>query len=155
RARQAKSKARVTAYEELAAQDTGERVMQNEIVIPPPPRLGNDVVIAKGLRKAFGDKLLFEDLSFSLPRGGIVGIIGPNGAGKTTVMSRVAGREEVYDGTLTIGSTVSIAYVDQGRELNADNTVEQEVSEGRDTIDVGKREMNSRAYLASFNFRGA
>ncbi len=155
RARQAKSKARVTAYEELAAQDTGERVMQNEIVIPPPPRLGNDVVIAKGLRKAYGDKLLFEDLSFSLPRGGIVGIIGPNGAGKTTLFRIIAGREEPDDGALTIGSTVSIAYVDQSRELNADNTVYQEVSEGRDTIDVGKREMNSRAYLASFNFRGA
>ncbi len=155
RARQAKSKARVTAYEQLVAQDTGERVMQNEIVIPPPPRLGNDVVIAKGLRKAFGDKLLFEDLEFSLPRGGIVGIIGPNGAGKTTLFRMIAGREEPDDGTLTIGSTVSIAYVDQSRELNADNTVYQEVSEGRDTIDVGKREMNSRAYLASFNFRGA
>jgi len=155
RARQAKSKARVTAYEELAAQDTGERVMQNEIVIPPPPRLGNDVVIAKGLRKAYGDKLLFEDLTFSLPRGGIVGVIGPNGAGKTTLFRMIAGREEPDDGTLTIGSTVSIAYVDQSRELNADDTVYQEVSEGRDTIDVGKREMNSRAYLASFNFRGA
>jgi ATP-binding cassette ChvD family protein len=155
RARQAKSKARVTAYEELAAQDTGERVMQNEIVIPPPPRLGNDVVIAKELRKAYGDKLLFEDLSFSLPRGGIVGVIGPNGAGKTTLFRMVAGREEPDDGTLTIGSTVNIAYVDQSRELNGDNTVYQEVSEGRDTIDVGKREMNSRAYLASFNFRGA
>ena len=155
RARQAKSKARVTAYEELAAQDTGERVMQNEIVIPPPPRLGNDVVIAKELRKAYGDKLLFEDLSFSLPRGGIVGVIGPNGAGKTTLFRMVAGREEPDDGTLTIGSTVNIAYVDQSRELNADNTVYQEVSEGRDTIDVGKREMNARAYLASFNFRGA
>jgi ATP-binding cassette ChvD family protein len=155
RARQAKSKARVTAYEELAAQDTGDRVMQNEIVIPPPPRLGNDVVIAKDLRKAYGDKLLYEDLSFSLPRGGIVGVIGPNGAGKTTLFRMVAGREEPDDGTLTIGSTVNIAYVDQSRELNADNTVYQEVSEGRDTIDVGKREMNSRAYLASFNFRGA
>jgi energy-dependent translational throttle protein EttA len=155
RARQAKSKARVTAYEELAAQDTGERVMQNEIVIPPPPRLGNDVVNAKGLRKAYGDKLLFDELTFSLPRGGIVGVIGPNGAGKTTLFRMVAGREEPDDGTLTIGSTVSIAFVDQSRELNADNTVYQEVSEGRDTIDVGKREMNSRAYLASFNFRGA
>ena len=155
RARQAKSKARVTAYEELAAQDTGDRVMQNEIVIPPPPRLGSDVVIAKELRKAYGDRLLFDDLSFSLPRGGIVGVIGPNGAGKTTLFRMVAGREEPDDGTLTIGSTVDIAYVDQSRELNADNTVYQEVSEGRDTIDVGKREMNARAYLASFNFRGA
>jgi ATPase components of ABC transporters with duplicated ATPase domains len=155
RARQAKSKARVTAYEELVAQDTGERVMQNEIVIPPPPRLGNDVVIADGLKKAYGDKLLFENLTFSLPRGGIVGVIGPNGAGKTTLFRMVAGREEPDDGTLTIGSTVSIAYVDQSRELGADNTVYQEVSEGRDTIDVGKREMNARAYLASFNFRGA
>ncbi|HEY9516829.1 MAG TPA: energy-dependent translational throttle protein EttA [Gemmatimonadaceae bacterium] len=155
RARQAKSKARVTAYEELAAQDTGERVMQNEIVIPPPPRLGNDVVNANGLRKAYGDKLLFEDLSFSLPRGGIVGVIGPNGAGKTTLFRMIVEQEEPDAGTLVVGSTVQIAYVDQGRELDSNNTVYQEVSEGRDTIDVGKREYNSRAYLASFNFRGS
>jgi ATP-binding cassette ChvD family protein len=154
RARQAKSKARITRYEDLVAEDTGERVLQNEIVIPPPPRLGNDVVIATALKKAFGDKLLFENLSFSLPRGGIVGVIGANGAGKTPLFRMIAGQEQPDAGTLTVGDTVRIAYVDQARELDDDNTVYQEVSEGRDTIEVGKREMNARAYLASFNFRG-
>jgi ATP-binding cassette ChvD family protein len=154
RARQAKSKARITRYEDLVAEDTGERVLQNEIVIPPPPRLGNDVVIATALKKAFGDKLLFENLSFSLPRCGIVGVIGANGAGKTTLFRMIAGQEQPDAGTLTVGDTVRIAYVDQARELDDDNTVYQEVSEGRDTIEVGKREMNARAYLASFNFRG-
>jgi ATP-binding cassette ChvD family protein len=154
RARQAKSKARITRYEELAAQDTSERAMQNEITIPPPPRLGNDVVVAKELRKAFGDTLLFDNLSFSLPRGGIVGVIGPNGAGKTTLFRMIVGQEQPDAGTLAVGETVVLAYVDQGRELNGENTVYQEVSEGRDTIDVGKREMNARAYLSSFNFRG-
>ncbi len=155
RARQAKSKARIQKYEELAASDTFEKVSQNEIIIPPPPRLGNDVVIAKGVRKSFGDKLLFENLTFSLPRGGIVGVIGPNGAGKTTMFRMITGEEKPDSGTMTVGDTVQIAYVDQGRELNGDNTVYQEVSGGLDTIPVGKREINSRAYLASFNFRGA
>jgi energy-dependent translational throttle protein EttA len=155
RARQAKSKARIQKYEELAASDTFEKVSQNEIVIPPPPRLGNDVVIAKGVRKGFGDKLLFDNLTFSLPRGGIVGVIGPNGAGKTTMFRLITGEEKPDSGTMTIGDTVQIAYVDQGRELNGENTVYQEVSGGLDTIPVGKKEINSRAYLASFNFRGA
>ena len=155
RARQAKSKARIQKYEELAASDTFEKVSQNEIVIPPPPRLGNDVVIAKGVRKSFGDKLLFDNLTFSLPRGGIVGVIGPNGAGKTTMFRLITGEVTPDAGTMTIGDTVQVAYVDQGRELNGENTVYQEVSGGLDTIPVGKREINSRAYLASFNFRGA
>ncbi len=155
RARQAKSKARVQRYEDLATADTAERVMQNEIVIPPAPRLGNDVVIAEDLRKSFGETLLFDGLSFSLPRGGIVGVIGPNGAGKTTLFRMVAGLEQPDGGTLTIGETVQLAYVDQARELEGTNSVWQEVSGGRETIEVGKREMNSRAYLASFNFRGA
>jgi len=155
RARQAKSKARVQRFEELAKADTAERVLQNEIVIPPPPRLGNDVVIAKDLKKSFGDTLLFENLSFSLPRGGIVGVIGPNGAGKTTLFRMIVGQEPADSGTLTVGETVALAYVDQSRELNGANTVYQEVSGGSDTIMVGKRELNSRAYLASFNFRGA
>jgi sulfate-transporting ATPase len=155
RARQAKSKARITRYEELASQDRGERIFQNEIVIPPPPRLGNDVVIAEGLRKAYGDKLLFENLSFSLPRGGIVGVIGPNGAGKTTLFRMIAGQEVPDAGRLTVGETVRIAYVGQLRELDGDRTVYEEVSEGRETIEVGRRELNARAYLASFNFRGA
>ena len=155
RARQAKSKARIQKYEELAASDTFEKVSQNEIVIPPPPRLGNDVVIAKGVRKSFGDKLLFDNLTFSLPRGGIVGVIGPNGAGKTTMFRMITGEVNPDAGTMTVGDTVQVAYVDQGRELNGDNTVYQEVSGGLDTIPVGKKEINSRAYLASFNFRGA
>jgi energy-dependent translational throttle protein EttA len=155
RARQAKSKARVQKYEELAQADTAERVLQNEIVIPPPPRLGNDVVIAKELKKGFGETLLFENLSFSLPRGGIVGVIGPNGAGKTTLFRMIVGQEAPDGGSLAVGETVQLAYVDQNRELNGAHNVWQEISGGQETIQVGKREINSRAYLASFNFRGA
>jgi energy-dependent translational throttle protein EttA len=155
RARQTKSKARIQKYEELATAAEGEKVMQNEIVIPPPARLGNDVVIAKGLKKAYGDNVLFDDLSFSLPRGGIVGIIGANGAGKTTLFRMIAGKEKADGGTLTIGDTVQLAYLDQTRELNETNTVYKEVSEGNDVIQVGKREMQTRAYLAQFNFKGA
>ncbi len=154
RARQTKSKARIQKYEELATAAEGEKVMQNEIVIPPPARLGNDVVIAKGLKKAYGDTVLFDDLSFSLPRGGIVGIIGANGAGKTTLFRMIAGKEKADGGSLTIGDTVQLAYVDQARELNDANTVYNEVSEGNDVIQVGKREMQARAYLGQFNFKG-
>ncbi|OLE17220.1 MAG: energy-dependent translational throttle protein EttA, partial [Gemmatimonas sp. 13_1_20CM_3_60_15] len=154
RARQTKSKARIQKYDELANAAEGEKVMQNEIVIPPPARLGNDVVIAKGLKKAYGDNVLFDDLSFALPRGGIVGIIGPNGAGKTTLFRMIVGRDNADDGSLTIGDTVKVAYVDQARELNDANTVYKEVSEGNDVIMVGKREMQARAYLAQFNFKG-
>jgi sulfate-transporting ATPase len=155
RARQSKSKARIQKYEELATAAEGEKIMQNEIVIPPPSRLGNDVVIAKGLKKAYGDKILFDDLSFSLPRGGIVGIIGANGAGKTTLFKMIAGKERADGGSLTVGDTVQLAYLDQTRELNDANTVYKEVSEGNDVILVGKREMQTRAYLAQFNFKGA
>jgi sulfate-transporting ATPase len=155
RARQTKSKARIQKYEELATAAEGEKIMQNEIVIPPPARLGNDVVIAKGLKKAYGDNVLFDDLSFSLPRGGIVGIIGANGAGKTTLFRMIAGKEKADGGSLTIGDTVQLAYLDQTRELNDANTVYKEVSEGNDVIMVGKREMQTRAYLAQFNFKGA
>jgi sulfate-transporting ATPase len=154
RARQTKSKARIQKYEELANAAEGEKVMQNEIVIPPPARLGNDVVIAKSLKKAYGDKVLFDDLSFALPRGGIVGIIGPNGAGKTTLFRMIVGSEQADGGSLTVGDTVQLAYVDQARELNDANTVYKEVSEGNDIIMVGKREMQARAYLAQFNFKG-
>ena len=155
RARQAKNKARIQKYEELAAADTFERVSKNEIVIPPPPRLGNDVVIAADLKKGYGDRLLFENLSFALPRGGIVGVIGANGAGKTTLFRLITGQEKPDGGKLTVGDTVQIAYVDQGRELNGANTVFQEVCGNQETIAVGNKEMNARAYLASFNFRGA
>jgi ATP-binding cassette ChvD family protein len=155
RARQAKNKARVQRFVELATEQQGDKVMQHEIVIPPPPRLGNDVVIAEGVRKAFGDKLLFDDLTFALPRGGIVGIIGPNGAGKTTLFRMIVGEEQPDAGTLKIGDTVAMSYVDQGRELEGARTVYDEVSVGEDTIQVGKRELNARAYLASFGFRGA
>src|SRR6478672_5709464 len=139
RARQSKSKARIQKYEELASESREERIAQNEIVIPPAPRLGNDVVVADGLAKAYGDKVLFDSLSFSLPRGGIVGVIGPNGAGKTTLFRMIVGSETPDAGSLKIGDTVQLAYVDQGRELAADKTVYDEVSGGSDVIQVGKR----------------
>jgi len=154
RARQAKSKARIQKFEELQAEDTGDKVLQHEITIPPPPRLGNDVVIAKGLKKAYGDKVLFDDLTFSLPRGGIVGVIGPNGAGKTTLFRMIVGEEKPDGGELKIGETVELAYVDQGRILDPNKTAYQEVSGGLDEIQVGNREINARAYLSQFNFRG-
>ncbi len=154
RARQAKNQARVKRYEELAEADTAERASSHEIVIPPPPRLGNDVVTSKNLRKAYGDKLLYEDLNFALPRGGIVGVIGPNGAGKTTLFRMIAETEQPDGGSLTVGDTVVLAYADQDRALDGSKTVYDEVSGGNDLIQVGKREMNARAYLASFNFRG-
>ncbi len=155
RARQAKNKARVQKYEELASEQRQERIAQNEIVIPPAPRLGNDVVIAEGLRKSFGDRLLFEGLSFSLPRGGIVGVIGPNGAGKTTLFRMIVGTEQPDAGQLKIGETVQISYADQSRTLDGARTVFEEISGGSEVIPVGKKEMNVRAYVGSFGFRGA
>ena len=155
RARQSKSKARLQHYEDLVSEKQEERISENEIVIPPAPRLGNDVVIADGLAKAYGDKVLFDSLSFSLPRGGIVGVIGPNGAGKTTLFRMIVGEETPDSGTLKVGETVQLAYVDQGRVLDADKTVYDEVSGGSDVIQVGKREINTRGYLSSLNFRGA
>ena len=154
RARQAKSKARLQAYEELASEAQQERVTQNEIIIPPAPRLGNDVVIAKKLSKGFGDRLLIDQLDFSLPRGGIVGIIGPNGAGKTTLFRMIAGGEKPDGGSLTIGETVQLAYADQTRLLDPNKTVWEEISGGNELVLVGKKELNSRAYLSSFNFKG-
>ena len=154
RARQAKSKARIQAFEDLQSEAQNEKIAANEIVIPPPERLGNDVVIAKNVSKAFGDRLLFDNLNFSLPRGGIVGIIGPNGAGKTTLFKMITGKESVDGGELKIGETVKLAYVDQNRTLNADTTAWQEISNGLEQVMVGKKEINSRAYLSSFNFRG-
>src|SRR5438874_6241113 len=154
RARQSKSKARLQSYEELASEKQNEKISQNEIVIPPAPRLGNDVVIAQNLQKAYGDKVLFDDLNFALPRGGIVGIIGPNGAGKTTLFRLIVGEEKADGGSLKVGETVQIAYAGQGRELNNDVSAWQEISGGVELIMVGKKELNSRAYLSSFNFRG-
>ncbi len=154
RARQAKNKARVQKYEEMVAEETAEKILQHEIVIPPPPRLGNDVVTTKDLRKGFGDKLLIDGLTFALPRGGIVGIIGPNGAGKTTLFKMIVDQEEPDSGSLKVGETVQIAYSDQNRTLDGDKTAWQEISGGQEVITVGKKELNSRAYLSSFNFKG-
>jgi ATP-binding cassette ChvD family protein len=154
RARQAKSKARIQKYEELASDKQFEKIAQNEIVIPPAPRLGNDVVIADNLKKAYGDKLLFEGLSFSLPRGGLVGVIGPNGAGKTTLFRMIVGTETPDEGTLKVGETVQLAYVDQNRTLDPNKSAWEEISGGQEQIMVGKKEINSRAYLSSFNFKG-
>ncbi len=154
RARQSKSKARLEAYEQLASEAQQDRVTENEIIIPPAPRLGNDVVVTKELRKGFGDRLLIDGLSFSLPRAGIVGIIGPNGAGKTTFFKMIAGGETPDEGQVKLGETVVLGYVDQNRTLTPTNTVWQEISGGMETVQVGKREMNTRAYLSSFNFRG-
>ncbi|HET8770107.1 MAG TPA: energy-dependent translational throttle protein EttA [Gemmatimonadaceae bacterium] len=154
RARQAKSKARLQKYEELASEEQNEKIANNEIIIPPAPRLGNDVVIAKGLKKGYGDKLLIDGLDFSLPRGGIVGVIGPNGAGKTTLFRMITGHEKPDGGTLKVGETVQLAYVDQSRTLDPKKSAWEEVSGGNELIMVGKKEMNSRAYLSSFNFKG-
>ncbi len=155
RARQSKSKARLQSYEELVSEKQNDKISQNEIVIPPAPRLGNDVVIADKLAKAYGDKVLFDSLSFALPRGGIVGVIGPNGAGKTTLFRMIVGEEKPDSGSLKVGETVQLAYVDQGRELDSGKTVYDEVSGGLDMIQVGKREINTRGYLSSFNFKGS
>ena len=154
RARQSKSKARLQAYEQLASEAQQEKVASNEIVIPPAPRLGNEVVTTRELRKGFGDRLLIDGLTFNLPRAGIVGIIGPNGAGKTTFFKMVAGQESPDEGQVKLGETVVLGYVDQNRTLEAKNTAWQEISGGQETILVGKREMNTRAYLSSFNFKG-
>jgi energy-dependent translational throttle protein EttA len=156
RARQAKSKARLAAYETLLAEETEAREDTAEILIPAPPRLGDEVIVAEGLAKGFGERLLFENLSFRLPRGGIVGVIGPNGAGKTTLFRMIVGQERPDAGKLTVGATVRIAYVDQSREaLDGTKTVFQEISGGQETLDFGKRQVNARAYAASFGFRGA
>ena len=155
-ARRAKSKARVTAYEDLLKEEQEARAETAEILIPVPPRLGEDVVIAENLEKSFGDRLLFDKMSFRLPRGGIVGIIGPNGAGKTTLFRMITGSEKPDAGTLKVGQTVQIAYVDQSREaLDPKKTAYDEISGGLDTLMFGKREVNARAYCASFGFKGA
>ncbi|HJQ63242.1 MAG TPA: energy-dependent translational throttle protein EttA [Burkholderiales bacterium] len=156
KARQAKSKARLARYEELASADAQKRHETNEIYIPPGPHLGNLVIEADGLAKSFGDKLLFEGLSFRLPPGGIVGIIGPNGAGKTTLFRILVGEERPDGGKLRIGDSVSIAHVDQSRDtLSRDKTVWEEISDGQDVIQVGTYSTTSRGYVGRFNFKGA
>jgi ATP-binding cassette ChvD family protein len=156
RARQAKQKARISRYDELLAEKGAGRDAAAEILIPRPPRLGDEVVIAESVSKAYGDRLLFENLNFRLPRGGIVGVIGPNGAGKTTLFRMIVGQEQPTGGTLTVGKTVQARYVDQSREaLDATKTVFQEITGGKEQLDFGDREVNGRAYCASFGFRGA
>lgn len=155
RARQAKSKARISAYESLLNEDTQQKIEDLEIYIPPGQRLGDVVIQADGVSKAFGDKLLFENLSFNLPKGGIVGIIGPNGAGKTTLFNLIIGKEKPDGGTFKTGETVALSYVDQSRDaLDPKKTVFDEITEGQDIVKLGNREVNSRGYVARFNFAG-
>jgi len=154
KARQAKGKARITRYEQLLSEETEKRAEDLEIYIPPGPRLGEIVVEATNISKAYGDKVLFENLSFSLPRGGIVGVIGPNGAGKSTLFRMIVGKEKPDGGSIRVGETVTLGYVDQDRALEGSETVWEAISGAKDTIPLGKREVNSRAYCARFNFNG-
>ena len=154
--RRRKAKARITSYEKLLNQQAGEMISKMEIYIPPGPRLGKLVVEAQGVAKGYGDKLLMENLSFSLPPGGIVGVIGPNGAGKTTLFKMITGREKPDAGTFKVGETVKLAYVDQSRDvLDPDKTIFETITEGQETIWLGTREVNARAYVARFNFTGS
>jgi ATP-binding cassette ChvD family protein len=156
RARHAKAKARLGAYEKLLAEEQNVKLDRVEIHIPPGPRLGDVVIEADGVRKGFGERLLVDDLTFSLPPAGIVGVVGPNGAGKTTLFRMIAGEEQPDDGTLRIGDTVELAYVDQARaDLDPANNVWKEISGGHDTIELGKREVNSRQYVSWFNFKSS
>ncbi len=155
KARQAKSKARISAYNELANQSEREKVGRAQIIIPNGPRLGNKVIEVKNLKKAMGDKLLVEDLSFDLPPGGIVGVIGPNGAGKSTLFKMLTGQEQPDEGTIEYGDTVDLSYVDQSRDaLQDDVTVWEEITGGAEIIELGDAQVNSRAYCSSFNFKG-
>jgi len=156
KARQAKSKARIKAYDELVkANEARTQSNKAQIIVPPGPRLGDLVIEVEGLKKGFEDRLLIDDLNFKLPAGGIVGVIGPNGAGKSTLFNMITGQEQPDEGSITIGETVKLGYVDQSRDsLDANKTVWEEISEGNDIITLGKREMNSRAYTSAFNFRG-
>jgi len=155
KARQAKSKARINAYDELLAEAGRQQEGRAQIIIPPGPRLGGTVIEADHLKKGFGDRLLIDDLSFKLPPGGIVGVIGPNGAGKSTLFKMLTGQEKPDDGALKIGETVVLGYVDQSRDdLDPNKTVWEEISGGTDIIELGKTTMNSRAYVGAFNFRG-
>lgn len=153
--RQSKSKARVSAYEELLSEQNEKRREDLEIYIPPGPRLGDKVIIADKVAKGFGDRLLYDNLNFALPPGGIVGIIGPNGAGKTTLFRMITGQETPDSGTFTVGSTVKLGYIDQNRPLDPAKTIWEEISDGNEIIQLGQREVNSRAYVARFNFSGS
>jgi ATP-binding cassette ChvD family protein len=154
RARQAKGKARLNAYEDLLKEEGAKKIESIEIYIPPGPRLGDIVVEARGLKKAYGDTLLMEDVNFTLPRGGIVGVIGPNGAGKTTLFRMITGKEQPDGGTLRLGETVKVGYVDQARELEPGKSVFEEITGGGDEVELGKRTVASRAYVSWFNFKG-
>ncbi|MCO8146198.1 energy-dependent translational throttle protein EttA [Rhodovulum tesquicola] len=155
KARQAKSKARIQAYEDLASQSEREKLSRAQIIIPNGPRLGGKVIEVEGLRKGYGDRLLIEDLTFALPPGGIVGVIGPNGAGKSTLFRMLTGQEQPDAGSITFGDTVKLSYVDQSRDaLDANKTVWEEISDGLDIVVLGDAEVNSRAYCSSFNFKG-
>ena len=156
-ARQAKSKARIKAYDELIkANDARLKSHTAQIIIPPGERLGSNVITVEGLSKGYGDRLLVDNLSFKLPPGGIVGIIGPNGAGKTTLFRMLTGQEQPDSGTITVGDSVHLGYVDQSRDsLDPNKTVWEEISGGNDVIYLGKREINSRGYCSAFNFKGA
>lgn len=153
--RHSKSKARITSYEQMLAEQQEKRNEEIEIYIPPGPRLGNVVIEASSVAKGFGDRLLFEDLNFSLPPGGIVGVIGPNGAGKTTLFRMIIGQEQPDEGAFRIGETVKLGYVDQDRPLDREKTIWQEISDGDEIIRLGNREINSRAYVGRFNFTGS
>ncbi len=156
RGRQTKSKARITSYETLLNQDVNEKINDLEIYIPPGPRLGELVIQAQKVSKAFDDKLLFEDLEFNLPRGGIVGVIGPNGAGKSTLFNLITGKEKADGGSFKVGETVKLAYVDQSRDaLDPNKTIFQEICDGNELVMLGNKEMNGRAYVSKFNFSGA
>lgn len=152
--RHAKSKARIAAYEKMLAEQKDKRDEEIEIYVPPGPRLGDIVIEAKGIAKAYGENLLYEDMTFSLPPGGIIGVIGPNGAGKTTLFRMITGREKPDSGTIAVGETVKLGYVDQSRPLSPDKSIWEEISGGDDLITLGNREVNSRAYVARFNFSG-
>jgi sulfate-transporting ATPase len=155
KARHAKGKARINAYENLLAQETKEKINELEIYIPPGPRLGNVVVESDGVAKAYGEHLLVDDMTFRLPPGGIVGVIGPNGAGKTTLFRMIVGEEKPDSGNIRVGETVKIGYVDQNRTLDADKTIFEEITGGTELVQLGPREMNARAYVARFNFSGS
>jgi ATPase subunit of ABC transporter with duplicated ATPase domains len=154
--RHAKGKARINAYEQLLTQESDKHAKDLEIFIPPGPRLGAKVIEAQGVNKSYGDNILVENMSFSLPPGGIVGIIGPNGAGKTTLFKMITGQEKADAGSIAIGESVKLAYVDQSRDvLDPEKTIWETISEGQDNIQLGNRQVNSRAYVARFNFSGS